>query len=188
MRHGKTYTEMKDVMACNNLRKTGATIGLALLLSVFIAFTSGTANGANVNTAYTYDSLNRLTKVDYYGSGKSIAYTYDATGNKTAVVSGAAPSNCPATVSPDLIVYMPMVTFGSYNFWLYLTYNAADSALALTNYNLISNAAQYSSCTASTLSSDLKLHIPVLMLGSVSYWVDLQWNGSAFAITGAGAN
>lgn len=188
MRHEKIYSEMKDVMSCNNSRKTGMAIVLALCLSVFIAFTSGVANGANVNTAYTYDNLNRLTKVDYYGSGKSIAYTYDATGNQISVVSGANALSCPATVSPDLIVYMPMVTFGSYNFWLYLTYNAADSALALTNFSLINDIVPYSNCTASTLSSELKLHIPVLMLGGVSYWVDLQWNGSAFAITGAGAN
>jgi YD repeat-containing protein len=55
------------------------------------------ANAAN----YTYDKLNRLTKVDY-GGGKSITYTYDPAGNIASIVKvgllpqtigfGAAPS------------------------------------------------------------------------------------------------
>lgn len=88
MRDEKKYSEMKDVVRCNNRRKTGAAIIYALLLSVFIAFTSGTASGGTAYTTYTYDNLNRITKVVYV-SGKSIAYTYDAAGNQTAVVSGS---------------------------------------------------------------------------------------------------
>jgi len=42
-----------------------------ILLSAFASF------GAAVN--YTYDSLNRLTKVEY-GNGSGEAYTYDAAG------------------------------------------------------------------------------------------------------------
>ena len=36
-------------------------------------------------TSYTYDSLNRLTSVDY-GGGNSITYSYDAAGNRLSVV------------------------------------------------------------------------------------------------------
>ena len=42
------------------------------------------------NISTTYDSLNRLTRVDY-DNGTSVAYTYDAAGNRLTLVTQAAP-------------------------------------------------------------------------------------------------
>jgi YD repeat-containing protein len=86
MRYEKINNKMKDAMCCNNRSRTGTVIVLALIVSVFITFTSGTANGGVVNINYTYDSLNRLTAV-HYGGGKTIAYTYAGTGNVVKITS-----------------------------------------------------------------------------------------------------
>jgi len=53
---------------------------LIRLLSVVIILITSIDSFAGAKT-YTYDSLNRLKKVDY-GNGKSITYTYDAAGNR----------------------------------------------------------------------------------------------------------
>jgi YD repeat-containing protein len=86
MMHEKANNKMKDAMCCNNRRKTGMAIVLALILSAFITFTPGAANSGVVNINYTYDRLNRLTAVNY-GAGKMIAYTYDDAGNATKTTS-----------------------------------------------------------------------------------------------------
>ena len=51
--------------------------GLAVIAGILITGLVSYAGTKN----YTYDSLNRLKKVDY-GNGKSITYTYDAAGNR----------------------------------------------------------------------------------------------------------
>jgi len=44
------------------------------------------AQSLHAATTYSYDSLHRLTRVDY-GNGTTIAYTYDAAGNRLTLVS-----------------------------------------------------------------------------------------------------
>ena len=46
---------------------------------IFIAFYCNVSYGATIT--YTYDNLNRLTKV-IYGDGTTEEFTYDATGNR----------------------------------------------------------------------------------------------------------
>lgn len=97
-------------------------------------------------------------------------------------------NNCAATVSSSLVVHIPILTFSGANYWADLAYNSSNATLTVANAGAVSDTSPYSSCTASTITSDFKLHIPVLMLNGVSYWADLQWNGSAFVITGGGQN
>ena len=55
--------------------------------------------GAKVSAAtiiYTYDSLNRLTKVDY-GNGGTITYAFDAVGNRLSLVSTPTDLTPPST-------------------------------------------------------------------------------------------
>lgn len=108
----------------------------------------------------------------------------------TNIVTQTGENNCAASVSSSLVVHIPIVTYGGSNYWADLQYNSADSTLSVSNAGLISNASSYSSCmaSASTLSSDLKLHIPVVILNGLSYWIDLQYVNSVFVITGSGAN
>lgn len=51
---------------------------------------------------YSYDSLNRLTNVDY-GNGSVISYTYDAAGNRLTY-SGAVAND---TIAPDIAITSP---------------------------------------------------------------------------------
>src|ERR1039458_367185 len=59
--------------------------------------------GANVfAVSYSYDSLNRLTNVDY-GNGSVISYTYDAAGNRLTY-SGAVAND---TILPSIAITIP---------------------------------------------------------------------------------
>jgi hypothetical protein len=100
----------------------------------------------------------------------------------------AAQNNCAASVSSSLAVHIPIVTYSGANYLADLQYNSTTGQLTVAGAGAVSDASSYSSCTASTLSSDFKLHIPVVMIGGVSYWLDLQWNCSVFTVAGGGAN
>lgn len=102
----------------------------------------------------------------------------------------AALNNCAASVSTSLVVvvYIPIVAYSGANYWADLRYNSTTGQLTVAGAGAVSDASSYSSCTASTLSSDFQLHIPVLMLSGVSYWADFQYADSIFTLTDAGAN
>lgn len=137
------------------------------------------------------------------GTGKKLVVNNLAAGNHTITVTATSSAGqtatdsinvtvtdnkCMATVSSSLIVSIPIVTFSGSNYWANLQYDSAKSNLTVAGAGTVSNVNPYSKCTASTLSSDFKLHIPVLMFSGASYWIDLQYSGSAFTITGFGAN
>jgi YD repeat-containing protein len=72
----------------------------ALYLSFgFLASVTSALSGS-IN--YQYDSLNRLTNVDY-GNGSVITYTYDATGNRLSY-SGAVAND---TIAPSIAITNP---------------------------------------------------------------------------------
>lgn len=73
--------------------------GLACLVLIFQSLSS--FNYAHAGpTAYTYDSLRRVTKATY-PNGASISYQYDNAGNVTSVVSsGGTPPPPPANLPP----------------------------------------------------------------------------------------
>lgn len=100
----------------------------------------------------------------------------------------AALNNCAASVSTSLVVYIPIVAYSGANYWADLRYNSTTGQLTVAGAGAVSDASSYNSCTASTLSSDFKLHIPVVMLSGVSYWLDLQYSGSVFVVAGSGQN
>src|SRR3989304_3578407 len=72
--------------------------GLIILVTViaksFPLFTVGVVHAATIT--YTYDSLNRLTKVDY-GNNITITYAYDASGNRLTLVSTPSDTTPPTT-------------------------------------------------------------------------------------------
>lgn len=71
-------SEAKGFM--NRYKVIYITIVILLLASIFCK----ESHAATIT--YTYDSLNRLTSVDY-GNGATISYTYDAAGNRLTLVS-----------------------------------------------------------------------------------------------------
>ena len=72
--------------------------GLIILVTViaksFPLYTAGVVHAAIIT--YTYDSLNRLTKVDY-GNNVTITYAYDASGNRLTLVSTPSDTTPPTT-------------------------------------------------------------------------------------------
>src|SRR5665647_3610698 len=72
-----------------------------LTLSIGI-YTLVTVNASGAGVFYSYDSLNRLTNVDY-GNGSIIAYTYDAAGNRRTY-SGAVAND---TIAPSIAITNP---------------------------------------------------------------------------------
>ena len=65
------------------LNKLMPIVKIVLFVALIILMTSVIASGANIT--YTYDSLNRVTSVDY-GSGATEDYTYDAAGNRSTMI------------------------------------------------------------------------------------------------------
>ena len=61
------------------LKKLIPIMKIILSVVLMVLMTSVIASGANIS--YTYDSLNRITKLDY-GNGNIEEYTYDAAGNR----------------------------------------------------------------------------------------------------------
>lgn len=59
-------------------------LSACLYISVFILIFSSAAFAVSIT--YTYDSLNRITSVDY-GNGFTESYTYDAAGNRITLVA-----------------------------------------------------------------------------------------------------
>lgn len=96
--------------------------------------------------------------------------------------------NCAASVSSNLVLYVPIVTFGGAYYAADLQYNSNNLTFTLSNANTVGDVSAYSNCTVSTLSAGGTLHVPVVMIGGVSYWADLLWNGSVFTVAAAGQN
>lgn len=93
---------------------------------------------------------------------------------------------CTAVLDGNLLLYIPFISYdnpasGMLSLWADFVYafNPTYPTLIpfkLKNANIISNPSF--SCTASTLSSDLTIHIPDLMLsdGVTHLWVDLEYS------------
>src|SRR3972149_4266873 len=77
---------------------------------------------------YTYDSLNRLTKVAY-GNGATITYTYDAAGNRLSLVSTPSDSTPPTTpIITDDGLYTLNLTA------LYAVWTSMDAETGIAEY------------------------------------------------------
>jgi len=72
-----------------------------ICLIVTLIFLNAFSGAFAANVHYTYDELNRLTKVEYE-DGTVVEYTYDAAGNRlTKAVAPNMPPNTPA--SPSIV-------------------------------------------------------------------------------------
>lgn len=99
-----------------------------------------------------------------------------------------APTECIATIDGNLLLHIPYVSYinpmlGMLSLWTDFVYefNPTFIIFKLIKYGVISNPL----CAASTLSDDLKIHIPDVLLpdGSTHLWVDLEY-GSALSTDG----
>ncbi|MBI5639419.1 MAG: endo alpha-1,4 polygalactosaminidase [Nitrospirae bacterium] len=125
--------------------------------------------------------LDQILEADFDGAYLDIidAFQYFENGGE---------NHCVASVSSSLVVHIPILTYDNSNYWADLQYNSNDSTLTLTGAGAVSDVSFYGNCMASTLSPDFILHVPALLLGYDSYWIDLQYGNSGFVIKGFGQN
>ena len=99
------------------------------------------------------------------------------------VAQASKPTECMATLDKNLLLRIPYLSYvnGTISLWADLTYDFNPThpnllPFKLTNYGVINNPSF--SCAASTLSSDLKIHIPDIQLpdGITHIWVDLEYS------------
>ncbi|MEI6262733.1 MAG: hypothetical protein WCR46_22895 [Deltaproteobacteria bacterium] len=95
---------------------------------------------------------------------------------------------CKATINGNLLLHIPNLSYidpisGTLSFWADLVYEFNPTyptliLFKLTNYDVVKNPSF--PCAASTLSADLKIHIPDVMLpdGTTHLWVDLEYHPS----------
>jgi YD repeat-containing protein len=74
---------------------------ILILMIIVVCFLFIGAKSHAATITYTYDSHNRLTRVDY-GNGDTIEYTYDAAGNRLTLK--ASDTTPPGTDSGDTIL------------------------------------------------------------------------------------
>ena len=104
-------------------QKLNVATRFAHTFSLIVVFTSSilVSSGSNY---YAYDSLNRLTNVDY-GNGSVISYTYDAAGNRLTY-SGKVAND---TIAPSIAISIPTSgsTFTTTNSIINLSGTASDN-------------------------------------------------------------
>lgn len=112
-------------------------------------------------------------------------------GPSQAADSALLNNACAATVSSSLtglVAHIPIFTYNGSNYWADFKYNLNDSTVTISKTGEVSDLSPYSACTASRLSSDLKLHVPAVIFNGASYRVTLQYNGASFVPIEGGKN
>jgi hypothetical protein len=161
---------------------------IAFLNNMFIAGSSDGLLTSSDGNAWTVGGY------AYTGPWEDITYgngTFIAVGTVgTISQSDPTTSNCTATISDNLILHVPIIDYnnGAY-YWADFSYAPNTLDFTLINAGVVPDIGPFSGCAFSTLSSDLKLHIPQVTFAGASYWADLQYTQDvAFTLTDAGGN
>jgi len=105
-----------------------------------------------------------------------------ATGSPVDVAVTQAPkpqTDCTATLDENSSLHIPYITYGTLLLWADFVYEYNPMYPTLIPFKMVANAVTSSYlCEASTLSADLKIHIPdVLFLDrSNRLWMDLEYS------------
>ncbi|MBI5594040.1 MAG: DUF1566 domain-containing protein [Deltaproteobacteria bacterium] len=174
-----TIKELESLLN-NNIPSPGPTIDTRYFPNTqqdfYWSSTTGTAS------IYGVLGVDFLSGIGCYGYKGGYGYV-------RAVREGQAPTSaCMATLDGNLLLHIPYLSYvdpttGTTVFWTDLAYvfNPAYPTLIpfkLTNYAVINNPSF--SCAASTLSADLKIHIPDVLFpdGLTHVWVDLMYSAA----------
>ena len=104
-------------------------------------------------------------------------------------ISGSVLSTdyCTATLSNDLLLNVPILTFYGVPFWADFQGIPGTTEIALTNGGSPVDLTQFSGCRPSLLSPDLILHVPNILFGGLSFLADFQYSHDlSFSLIGAG--
>jgi hypothetical protein len=84
--------------------------------------------------------------------------------------------NCTATLSSDMLLHVPIITFSGKTYRADFQYVVNTMDFEIKNVELVENTSSFSDCEPATLSSALKLFIPLVSFNGVSYWVYLVYS------------
>jgi len=88
--------------------------------------------------------------------------------------------NCAATLSSDLQLHDPVVSFNGQSYWADFQVSPDTLEIQLTNYGLVTDMNPFANCRPALLSPDLTLHIPTILFDGVSYLADFQYSHDSF--------
>lgn len=192
--------------------------GIILTSTDGIAWTSGTSGTANnlYSVAYANNSFVAVGKVSTILTSPNgtvwtaqsspvandlYAVVYNNNTKTFIALSGygailQSDSICTSSLSPALILNLPIITFNNNYLWADLQYlqgSTGDAMFKVTNSGVVSNPADYSNCQVSTLvanNSGYKLHVPEINYNNTFYSADLEYvpttDGETwFRLTGA---
>ena len=117
----------------------------------------------------TIENLNAVT----FGNGTFLSVGSGGTILRSDPVSG----NCTATLTSDLFLHVPIIDFNG-------TYLQGDATCQFDSSSSLrclvasfgeASSSDFSNCEASTLTSDLKLHIPAGIYNNISYQADFEY-------------
>jgi len=101
--------------------------------------------------------------------------------------AASAPGPCSASFSDTLQLHVPVIDFQGNAYWVDLQYVLGTLDFLLTNAGAVGDLAPYVTCGHATLSENLTLHLPSVILAGASYWADLAYTqGLTFTLAGAG--
>lgn len=126
-----------------------------------------------------------------FGSGSVYNYNKPNSSRVRCVSgqSGLAGDNCSATLSEDLSLHIPVLSFMGQFFLADFSHIPDTPDFGLAGAGVLSETGPFDGCAPATLSSDLELHIPALIFEGKSYWMDMIYSGGViFSVTGAGEN
>jgi hypothetical protein len=105
-----------------------------------------------------------------------------------AALAALAVDNCVAILSDSLFLHAPILLYNGQAYWADFQYTQGLD-FRIVGAGAVADASPHISCTPSTLSSDLELHVPELIYKGVSYHTDFHYEGGLiFTLTGAGTN
>ena len=143
---------------------------ISFILSCFL-FSAVTDVLYAANITYTYDNLNRLTKVDY-GNGGTITYAYDAAGNRLSLVSTPPDLTPPST---------PLITDdGSYTtnlMQLYAVWVSNDPESGVAEYQYAIGTTPLGTDVAGWISTGTNTsvtHTGLSLLDGITYYFSVK--------------
>lgn len=152
---------------------------------------TGSLSADGIVTLSFADPSNRCTM----DAGKTVmACTSTGSAGTTFLTVGirfSPPGNsaCDATLTSDLKLHIPVLTFADQYYRAEFQYGPNTLDFTLTNGGVVADLSPYSGCLPASLSPSLNLHMPAVTFSGKSYWLDMTYSqGMTFTVTGAGQN
>ncbi len=96
------------------------------------------------------------------------------------------PNNCTATLSSNLLLHVPVITFNDETYWADFQ-GDSNMDFVLTDVGFVTDKNFFSACTAASLSPNFALNLPAITFENAFYWADFMFTQDLlFTLTGEG--